>query len=277
MDITRLRLQNQLLTSPSTGDPAGVVAALGAVQAQDFGGAKWAIGTRMSGVSNADVDRAFNDGAILRTHLLRPTWHFVTRDDIQWMRRLTAPRVNAQCEFRRRQLELDAPTFARTNAAIELALRDGNELTRGEIDAVFARAGIATKAASGEARLSHILMRAELDGIVCSGAMRGKQQTYALLDERAPHARSLTREESLAELASRYFASRGPATLKDFVWWSGLNMTDARGGIARDAGARARNDRRCHVLVRRAATVGHEASTSRASAAELRRVRGRVR
>jgi hypothetical protein len=204
-----------------------VVAWLTAVQAQDYGGAKWALSMRTNGITDAAIDDAFNAGTILRTHVMRPTWHFVTPSDIRWMLALTAPRVHAVSAYYYRKHELDSRIFARSGALFERALRGGKQLTRVELGAVLGRAGIRAEGS----RLGHLMMRAELDAIVCSGSRRGKQFTYALLDERARAARTLDRDESLAELARRYFSSHGPATLRDYVWWSGLTTRDAKAGI----------------------------------------------
>ena len=174
------------------------------------------------------IEQAFTDGTILRTHILRPTWHFVLPADIRWMLALTAPRIIAASAYYYRTLGLDDTIFSHSNAILAKALQGGNQLTRTELASVLQQAGIAT---DNLQRFGQIIMRAELDGIICSGARRGKQFTYALLDERAPQARILDREESLAELAGRYFTSHGPATLQDFVWWSGLTVADARIGL----------------------------------------------
>jgi hypothetical protein len=226
--IAYQRLANQRIWAAPFEQPAEVVHWLGAVQAQDYAGAKWALGLRMRAATDDIVEQAFTEGAILRTHLLRPTWHFVTPADIHWMLALTAPRVHALNAPYYRKLELDQNLFQRSTTALTLALQGGNQLTRDEVRGVLAHAGIAT---SGELRMSYILMRAELDGVICSGARRGKQFTYALLSERAPHARHLERDHALAELARRFFLSRGPATVHDFAKWSGLTVTDARAGL----------------------------------------------
>jgi hypothetical protein len=227
-DIARRRLHNQRLLAPLGSDPADVVRFLGAVQSQDYAGAKWALGMRTRGVTDADVERAFSEGAILRTHVLRPTWHFVTPADIRWMLALTAPRVKAAMAYYDRKLELDDAVFQRSNAAIERALRDGKQLSRQELGNALRAARIDV---TGGQRLGHLMLRAELEALVCSGARRGKQFTYALLEERVPPARSLERDEALLELTRRYFAARGPATAKDFAWWSGLTVSDAKRGI----------------------------------------------
>ena len=227
-DLAVHRLHSQQLLNPRFETPAEVVSWFGAVQAQDYGAAKWALAQRViEKTEDHDLDQALAEGAILRTHLLRPTWHFVSPADIRWMLELTAPRVKAAMAYQNRRLELDEAVFSRSNAALAQALQGGAQLTRPELAAIFERAGIPTPGL----RFGLLMMRAELDGVVCSGARRGKQFTYALLDERAPPSRALGREQALAELARRYFTSHGPATLKDFGWWSGLAAADAKAGL----------------------------------------------
>jgi len=227
-EITRLRLRNQRITQPTFEQPADVVDWLGAVQAQDYYGAKWSLGLRMRSAKDGDIDRAFNDGSLLRTHLLRPTWHFVTPMDIRWLLALTAPQVHKINAHMYRQLELDQNTFKRSNTLLEKALHGGNHLTRNELRKALEGAGIEVEQGL---RMSYFMMYAELDGLLCSGPRRGKQFTYALLEERVPQSKTLLREEALAELAHRYFTSRGPATMQDFAKWSGLTVADARDGL----------------------------------------------
>lgn len=225
--IANRRLHNSRLVGAPFENPQEAVHWLGAVQSQDFAGAKWAIGQRTRDVTSADIDRLFNDGKILRTHILRPTWHFVAPADIRWTLKLVGPRVNAANAYYYRKFELDDEVFAKANAALAEALQGGVQLTRTEISQVYRKIGIN---ASG-LRLAYFIMRAELDGIICSGPLRGKQFTYALLDERVPKAKTLDHDDALAELANRYFASHGPAQVHDFAWWSGLAITKARAGI----------------------------------------------
>ena len=222
------RLASQHLGRGALADPAAVVARLGAVQAQDYHGAKWAVGQRTRGATDATVERAFDQGAILRTHVLRPTWHFVAPADIRWMLRLTAPRVRQAMAYYNRILELTPAVFRRGRAAIERALRGGRHLTRLELAAALRGARVGPVHTQ---RLAHLLMEAELDGLVCSGPRRGKQFTYALLDERVPDGSLPGAEDALAELARRYFATRGPATPADFAWWSGLTVGEARRAV----------------------------------------------
>lgn len=225
--IAYRRLHNQRLEGEPLASPVEVVRWLGAVQAQDYGPARWSLGERSRGAVDADIDRAMAEGAILRTHMLRPTWHFVLPEDIRWMQALTAPRVHAQNAFYYRQTGLDEALRTRCNRLLEGALRGGNQLTRKELEGVLAAGGIALKGLG----MVYVLMQAELDCIICSGGLRGKQQTYALLDERVPAAPALTREQALAELVVRYFTSRGPATAKDLRFWSSLPLADIHRGI----------------------------------------------
>lgn len=228
-DVLAQRLCNQNLSAPDFDEPADVVRWFGAVQAQDFNGAKWALALRMREAKNDVIQRAYDEGQIVRTHVMRPTWHFVAREDIRWLLQLTAPRVNIKSGSAYRMFELDAATFKRSNKVIANALRGGKYLTRSALKTLLNRAGID---ADNPVRLAHIVLRAELDGVVCSGPMAGKQFTYMLFDERVPPTtKTFGRDEALAELARRYFKSHGPATVQDFVWWSGLTMADANHAI----------------------------------------------
>ena len=230
-EITRRRLVAQRLVAPPPDTPTAIVARLGAVQAQDYAGAKWAIALRGAGLAEGDVERAMADGAILRTHVLRPTWHFVAPADIRWMLALTGPRIVSASGGRWRELGLDAATMKKSMNVIERALADGRTLTRAELAAALAKARITTE---GQ-RLAHVVMHAELTGLVCSGPVREKEFTYALLESRVPPAPAGapdTREARVAELVRRYFTTHGPATAHDFAWWSGLGVGDARRGVA---------------------------------------------
>lgn len=226
--LAEQRLQNQRLKRAGLREPADVVAWFGAVQAQEYGPAKWGLAQRMSRrTSDAAIDQAVAQGEILRTHVLRPTWHFVTPADIRWMLELTAPQVHRRMSTYDRQLGLDAGVMRRAATIFERALGDGEYLTRAELGAHLGRAGLP----SDGTRLAHLAMYAELEGVICSGPRRAKRFTYALLANRAPHARSLQHDEALAELSRRYFRSHGPATIRDFVWWSGLKTADAKRGL----------------------------------------------
>jgi hypothetical protein len=225
--IAAARLRSQQITQTTIPSVPRVVEWMGAMQAQDFVMAKWAIGVRLPGCTEQMVEKALADGAIIRTHLLRPTWHFVARDDLRWMLDLTGPRIKASQRPRLRDLRLTPEVIRTSNKVLVRMLRDGSHCGRDQIIPRLNEAGIQTD----ENRASHLLLAAELDGIICSGpAARGKP-TYALLDERVPAARRMPREEALGALARRYFTSRCPATAQDFAWWSGLTAGDAARGV----------------------------------------------
>ena len=226
--ITRLRLYGLLLRGQGPADPAQVVGHLTALQAQDHAYTRWSVAQRTAGVPGAArVDSAFDDGRILRTHVLRPTWHYVAASDLRWLIRFSGPRVDAANEPKYREVGLDARTLDRATALIADAVAQGPR-TRHELAHVLDDQGIAT----ADERLTFMLMHAELTGVVCSGPMRGRQHTYATFDERVPNEPGPQGDEALAELSWRYFSTRGPATTKDFSWWSGLSAADARRGLA---------------------------------------------
>ncbi|HLT12229.1 MAG TPA: winged helix DNA-binding domain-containing protein [Micromonosporaceae bacterium] len=223
-EIALRRFHGQRLAGVRPADPVELVRYLGAVQAQEYALAKWSVGQRTKVPDDAAVQRAIDEGRILRTHVLRPTWHFVAAEDILWMQAATAHRVHAFNRMYYRRYGIDDELAARANDVIVRSLAGGNFLTRKEVSEALAREGIEAT----DIRLGLIIMRAELEGLIANGPMRGKRHTYALVSERAPKAVRLSPEEALAELARRYFAGRGPATVKDFSWWSSLTLTEAR-------------------------------------------------
>ncbi len=221
------RLSRQGLKPLAHATPEAAVAWLGAVQAQDYLGAAWALALRVGDLTLADVDRALAEGRILRTHVLRPTWHFAAPADLRWMLALSGPRLKRLLTTYDARLELTPALYRRARAVIVRALEGGQSKTRNELAAELKRGRIV----AASLRLAHLVMDAEIAGVICSGPRRGAQMTYALLDERAPAAPPLTRDEALATLATRYFRSHGPATAHDFAWWSGLTMGDARKAV----------------------------------------------
>jgi len=225
-EVTQRRLANQRLSGPPLPDPASVVRHLGAVQAQEYAMAKWSLAQRSTG-DDAALQRAVDDGAVLRTHALRPTWHFLAPDDLRWVQALTAPRVKAFNRYYERRTGIDDDEARRATAAIAHVLRGGNHLTRAELAAALALSGIE---ASG-VRLAYLTMRAELDAVLVNGVRRDTQHTYALADERVPDGLDLTGDDALAELLRRFVASHGPVTVKDAAWWSSLTLTQVRHGL----------------------------------------------
>lgn len=225
--IIAARMHAQYLGRPFNGSVQDLVHHLCAVQAQDYAGAKWALGQRIPGLTDADIDVALNEGSILRTHVLRPTWHFVTPEDIGWMTALSAKRINAACAPYDKKAGLDARLFAKANKILARELQ-GRQLMRQQLAAALQKAGIDTD----EQRLVHILMHAEIDGVITSGGREGKQFTYALLDDRLAGIKPFTPSDPLAQLALRYFTGHGSATIADFAWWAGLSTGDARKAVA---------------------------------------------
>jgi len=228
LEIARHRLHNQHLTGTPQPDPVAVVRHLGAMQAQEYAVAKWSVAQRTTGVDDAQMQRLVDDGAIARTHALRPTWHFVAAPDLRWIQAVTGPRVHAFNAYYYRQLGIDAELAAKAAGAMMAALADGNHLTRKELGAALAAAGIE---ATGN-RLAYLVMYAELEAQICNGPMRGKQHTYALVSERIPATAPLSEDEGLARLIACYFAGHGPATIKDLAWWSSLTITQIKRGLS---------------------------------------------
>ena len=225
-DIARLRLRSQRLADTQLDTIDGVIDWLVCSQSQDYGPGKWSIGQRARGLSDAGLDEALAQGRILRTHILRPTWHFVAPRDIRWIHALTGPRVLVQNRHYMTQLELTDELLRRTADVLEKALT-GKRLTRPQVQKALADAGIVAEGT----RLAYVLMQAELECVITSGGLAGKQQTYALLDEIAPVAGAAlgpSGDEALSELTRRYFTSHGPASIADFRWWSSLTVAEIK-------------------------------------------------
>lgn len=232
-DILQYRLANQCISREEStkAKPRTVqemVSYMGAMQAQDYAMATWAVGLRLPGTTHENIEQAIANGEIIRTHILRPTWHFVSADSARWMMHLAAPYLKRTSLSYLRQSELDDKVLTKTNSIIERILSNGEELTREEIAIEISKNGIACNSS----RMTLIMFHAEIDMVVCNGSRRGKQQTYALFDARVPLSPPIPREEAIARLTQTYFASHGPATLKDFAWWSGLTLKEIKIGLA---------------------------------------------
>jgi hypothetical protein len=225
--VARARLRNSGLNASLFNSPPEVVRAHGGMQAQDYGPTKWSIGQRLRGATADDVEAHVSSGSIIRTHVLRPTWHFVAAEDLRWMLRLTGPRVQRGMQSRYHELGLGSQTLARARRAIAKALAGGVHLTRREVSEVLVRSRIDP---AGQ-RLPHILGHCELEGLICSGAPRGKQQTFALIDERVAQEQDNLPDDPIVELVLRYFSSHGPATMKDLRWWSSLTIKEIRAAL----------------------------------------------
>ncbi len=195
----------------------------GAMQAQDYTKSKWAVGLRLEKGKLQQINEAYEQGKIVRTHVMRPTWHLVSGKDIRWMMKLTGPRMLQAISSWAKSMHVPEDLYERSIGHIEKILQ-GNSLTRPELTGFL----IKEKILKEEHHISYLLSRAEANCIICSGPDKEGKSTFALLDERIPPVKELTTEESLALLAVKYFRSHSPATLNDFTWWSGLSMTEAK-------------------------------------------------
>ena len=226
------RLGSQIL-SAGAFSPAEVVSHMGAMQAQDYQSALWAVGVRSAvGTKRSEIEKALADRAIVRTWPMRGTIHFVAARDVRWMLDLLTPRVLAAMSKRAPALGLDASAFNTCRRAFQKALKGGRILTREEMYEVMERAGVT----AGSQRGYHVLCRLAQEKLICFGPQQGSRQTFVLLDEWCPESEAFTPDSPLGELALRYFTSHGPATEKDMAWWSGLTMKDVRQGIAEATG-----------------------------------------
>lgn len=228
--IPTIRLHSQQLVNPQFDNPKDLVSWMGAIQAQDYGMSKWAIGLRLKSGTLETVNEALQKGEILRTHVMRPTWHYVAAEDIRWMLKLSARRIIAANDSfaKDRGQDISTTIYNKANALLEKILANNNHLTKQEIDEAFKEVGLETD----ERQSNRFLTRAEAEGIICSGIDKNNKITFALLEERVPPVKELHKEEALAKLTRNYFRSHSPAGLKDFVWWSGLSVTEAKLGIA---------------------------------------------
>jgi Winged helix DNA-binding domain len=224
-NVLRRRLSTQRLEGNRLPTAVDVVRLLGCVQSQEYAHALWSLGMRTSGLTAADVQAEFDRGNFLRTHILRPTWHFVAAQDIRWILEVTTPRVQKLNQTIYRQVDLDLVTLNRGVALIVEELRGGRFRTRTELGQALTDRGLVSQGL----RLAYIVMNAELEGVICSGPMRGAQQTYALLEERVPQSADATGDAS--ELARRFFLGHGPASVQDLARWSSLTIGQSREAV----------------------------------------------
>lgn len=225
-DIIRLRLRHQYLTGNGPGSPPDVVKRLLAVQAQDYLGSLWAIGQRCSN-DEKSVESALSNGSIIRTWPMRGTLHYVAAEDAHWLVNYLAARGIARMQSIYKKAGLDKPILAKCGKIIVKALEREKILTRDEIYERLEKAHVAT----ADSRGMHITGHLAINGILCFGPRRGRQQTFVLMDEWLAGTRRFTPEDAGYTLALRYFAGHGPATVNDFAWWSGLTLTESRKAI----------------------------------------------
>lgn len=225
-----MRLNCHQLFEPQFTSPEEVVTWMGAVQGQEYAMCKWAVGVRLKNGTLQQVNEALRSGELVRTHIMRPTWHLVAGKDLRWMLQLSGQKIRKIVDQWTKGCGVDIPEslYTRCNDLFGKILSGGYHLTKEELTGVFEQAGIRTD----DNLMRRYLLRAEVERIICSGGDKEGKPTYALLEEHIAPAPELSYEEALVELAVRYFRSHSPATLKDFVWWSGLSVTEAKAGIA---------------------------------------------
>ena len=223
-DITYLRLINQQIAAQKFKTANKLVDFMGALQAQDYNMSKLAIGIRLPGATEKTIEQSINKGEIIRTHALRATWHFVVAEDLRWMLNLSADKIKKQLRTRHKQLELTEKDFSKSFRIISNMMKGGKHIAREEIVLRLKK----EKFNITENRASFILLQAELEGIICKGMIADNNHAYTLMDTWVPPHKEWTREQATAKLALKYFSSHGPATVQDFVWWSGLTVTEAK-------------------------------------------------
>jgi hypothetical protein len=228
LDIARWRLRSQHVVSPFAVSARAAVGSLLAVQAENFSQAAWAVASRTQSPDQADLATLLDDGAVIRTHVLRPTWHFVLAEDVGWLLDLTGPRVRRVTGQQLRSVHgFDERSIDQAVAAVMQALAGRGQLTRAQLADELRERGI-----PGDGQMLMVLLaHAELDGLICSGGVVDGEHTYAPMSVRVPTPRRLGRTEALAELALRYFTGHGPATERDLAYWATLTLTDVRAGL----------------------------------------------
>lgn len=225
--IGNQRISSQRIEENKFAKPEEVVKWMGAMQAQNYNQALWAIGQRLQSSNRDMIEQAIAEKKIVRTWPMRGTLHFVASEDVRWMVKLSAERMMASNKRRLKELELDQPILERCKVIFYETLKDGIPASRPFLLNLLEEAGISTKNQRGP----FLLWYASQTGQICQGPMLANQPSFVLIEQWAPQAKNLLRDEALFELAKRYFFSHGPATIHDFSWWSGLTVADAKRGL----------------------------------------------
>lgn len=224
-EIARLRLASQQIWATALTTPQAVVSWLGAMQGQDYPGVKWSVGLRLPGATDAEIEACIDAGAIVRTWAMRGTLHLIAAEDVHWLLKLVEPEISPRIEQRFEEFGFDAATRARAFELIGRALEGGQRVERLALLNLLVENGIPAKGQPGR----YLLHRASAAGMIGQSVAVGNRQTFISL-EHLPRT-AYTRAEALAELARRYFISRGPATVQDFANWASLKLSDARAGL----------------------------------------------
>lgn len=235
-EITRLRLRAQALSQSPFSTAADAVRWMLAIQAQDIGSGRWSVGARAPGLTEADVTRALADGQIVRSWPMRGTLHLTAPEDLGWMLAISRRRQAAWSQKRRDELGLTAEHVRIASDVAVERMTGGVSVRRDRLIDAWAAAGVPTT----EQRAYHLLWGLAHDGLIVFGAFEDRHPTFALFEEWIGQGRDLAGDEALAEFASRYFRSHGPATDRDLAWWASITLGDARRGIAASASLQTR-------------------------------------
>lgn len=226
-----IRLLSQQLAAPRFSKPSEVVAHMGAMQAQDYRMMRWAVGLRMRRPSFEAFKNDYNSGRIVRMHLLRGTWQLIAAEDYRWMLDLCAPKSTSVIQgwMKANKVSIGNEELNSIKDIIIRTIEERRSVTKEEIAAaVEEHAG----SRMDDHRLSYHLRLSELDGTIVSGNLHPCKATYSLAQQKIKPVQPISRDEALALLACKYFQSHSPATLEDFVWWAGLNVSDCKKGIS---------------------------------------------
>lgn len=220
---------NQQLAAPLFADPAEVVAFMGAMQAQEYRMMRWAVAMRTRKPSANAFKKAYDSGRIIRMHLQRGTWQLVAAEDYHWMRELLSPKAIAVTKgwMSSNKISIPEDELARVREVLVEATRGRRNMTSADYAEALAARGMEMD----KHRLSYHIRMAEFDGVLCSGDLMPAKASYALVSEKVGAAQPFDRDEALKMLTRKYFLSRSPATLEDYVWWSGLGVNDCKRGI----------------------------------------------
>ena len=229
MNPVAIRLLNQQLVASQFSHPTEVVSHMGAIQAQEYRMMRWAVAMRTRKPSHKEFKRAFDNGEIIRLHLMRGTWQLVTAEDYWPFIELSAPKAIAVTKgwMNSNKITIDEKEMNRVRSILEQKTADKGSATKEDFIQALAEKNIQM----ADHRLSYHIRMAELQGIICSGTLLPSKTTYALASGRVKKPNAIDKDEAMMRFTKKYFQSHQPATLEDFVWWSGLNVRDCKRGI----------------------------------------------
>lgn len=229
MNITGIRLLNQHLNSPIFDNPTDVVRHMGAMQAQEYRMMRWAVAMRTKKPSSSSFKKAFDNGSIVRLHLLRGTWQLIAGEDYWWMLDLCGLKSTAVINgwMKANKISIPENEYLYIREILCSTASDLGSATKEDFATALATKGITMD----NHRLSYHIRMAELSGKLCSGELLPMKASYSLSESKIPSTPAIDRDEALRKLARKYFQSHSPATFEDYLWWSGMNVSDCRKGM----------------------------------------------